>query len=93
MIWLPCRSISVRSVCWDTLVTNLLADQDDVDAAGLLLVDLEDLADVAVHAVGGDRAGVFEFQAVLVDPLARCAQVGNELLRTDDEDDVGGTQA
>src|SRR5437016_9513497 len=68
-----------------------LPDEDDVDAAGILLVDLEDLADAAVHPVGGDRAGVLEFQAVLEDPLARRFQVGHELLRADDEDHVGGT--
>jgi hypothetical protein len=34
-----------------------------VDAAGQLLVDLEDLADEAVLSVDGDCAGVFERQA------------------------------
>ena len=46
-----------------------LPDEDDVDAARQLLVDLEDLADEAVLPVGGLRAGVLEYQAVLVDPL------------------------
>ena len=36
-----------------------LTDKDDVDAAGRFLVDLEDLADGAVHSVGGERANVF----------------------------------
>ncbi len=35
-----------------------LPDQHDVDAAGQLLVDLENLSDEAVLAVGGDRAAV-----------------------------------
>jgi hypothetical protein len=60
-----------------------------VDAAGQFLVDLEHLPDVAVLPVGGLRAGVLEFQAVLVDPLAGRVQVGDDLLRADDEDDVG----
>src|SRR5580704_17605232 len=60
------------------------------DPAGLLLVDLQDLPHEAVLPVGGDRAGVFQDQAVLVDPLVRGLQGGDELLRADDEDDVGG---
>jgi hypothetical protein len=47
-----------------------LADEDEVDAAGQFLVDLEDLPDVAVLPVGGLRAGILELQAVQVDPLA-----------------------
>ena len=70
--------------------TDGLLDQDDVDAAGQFLVDLEDLADEAVLAVGGLRPGVLEFQAVLVDALAGGFGVGDDLLRADDEDDVGG---
>ena len=61
-----------------------------MDAAGQLLVDLQDLPHRAVLPVGGDRAGVLEHQAVLVDPLVRRLQRGDELLRADDEDDVGG---
>ena len=61
-----------------------------MDAAGILLVDLEDLADPAVLPVGGVGAGVLEWQAVLVDPFACRFGVGDELLRADDEDDVGG---
>ena len=62
-----------------------------MDAAGILLVDLEDLADAAVLPVGGVGAGVFERQAVLDDPLVGGFQAGDELLRADDEDDVGGS--
>jgi hypothetical protein len=54
-----------------------------VDAAWRLLVDLEDLTDGAVLPVGGIRARVLEFQAVLVDPLASRFRSGDELLRTD----------
>jgi hypothetical protein len=63
-----------------------------VDTAGCLLVYFEDLADDAVLSVCSVRAGVFEFQAVLVDALAGRAGIGNELLRADDEDDVGGAR-
>jgi hypothetical protein len=35
-----------------------LADENEVDAAGQLLVDLENLLDVAVLPVGGLRAAV-----------------------------------
>jgi hypothetical protein len=62
-----------------------------VDPAGRFLVDLEDLPDGAVLAVGGKRASVLEFEAVLEDPLPRCIECRDELLRADDEDDVGGT--
>ena len=51
-----------------------------MDAAGVLLVDLEDLSDAAVLPVGGIGASVFEFQAVLDDPLVRRFQVGDELV-------------
>jgi hypothetical protein len=61
-----------------------------VDAAGVLLVDLEDLSDAAVLPVGRVGAGVLEWEAVLDDPLVRRLQAGHELLRSDDEDDVGG---
>ena len=67
-----------------------LPDEDDVDAAGLFLVDLQNLPDVAVLPVSGIRAGVLELQAVLVNPIVRRRQGGNELLRADDEDDAGG---
>src|SRR4051794_27545156 len=43
---------------------DLLADEDDVDAAGQFLVDLEDLPDLAVLPVGGLGAGVLQRQAV-----------------------------
>ncbi len=60
-----------------------------MDATGILLVDLEDLADAAVDAVGGVGACVLERQAVLDDALVGCLEIGLELLRPDDEDDVG----
>ena len=43
--------------------------------------------------VGGDRAGVLEHQAVLVDPLPRRLQGGNELLSADDEMTFAAPQA
>jgi hypothetical protein len=70
--------------------TGWLADEDDVDAAGQFLVDLQDLPDGAVLPVGGLRPGVLEFQAVLVDPLVRRLEVRDEFLRAGDEDDIGG---
>src|SRR6185503_12110030 len=69
--------------------TDALADEDHVDAAWPLLVDLEDLADRAVLAVGSEGAGVLERQAVLEDPLTGRFRVGDELLRTDGEDHAG----
>src|SRR5450755_3265489 len=53
------------------LEADWLADEDDVNAAGQFLVDLEDLPDLAVLPVGGLRAGVFQRQAVAdhQDPL------------------------
>src|SRR5580658_3732211 len=71
-------------------VAGRLPDQDDVDAAGQLLMDLEDLPDVAVLPVGGLRPGVLELQAVLVDPLPGGLDGGDDLLRASHEDDVGG---
>ena len=61
-----------------------------MDAAGELLVDLEDLSDEAVLPVSGVRTTVLEYQAVLEDPLARGIYGRDELLRPHDEDDVGG---
>ena len=52
--------------CWSE--PGRLADQDDVDAAGEFRVDLEDLPDVAVLPVRGDRAAVFEHQAMTSTP-------------------------
>ena len=52
-----------------------------MNAAGILLVDLEDLADAAVLSVGGECAGILELEAMLVDPLVRRIKVGHELLR------------
>jgi hypothetical protein len=71
-------------------VADRLSMRDDADASGLLLEDLEDLSEVTVLAVGGIRASVLELQAVLHDPLVCRFQGGDELLRADDEDDVGG---
>jgi hypothetical protein len=73
--------------------SDRLADEDDVDGAGQFLVDLQDLPDLAVLLVGGLRAGVFQRQAVLIDPLVRRCQRGHELLRADHEDHVGAPQA
>ena len=61
-----------------------------MDAARKFLVNLEDLPDRAVLPVGRLRAGVLQYQAVLVDPLVGLLQARDELLRSDDEDDVGG---
>ena len=46
-----------------------LADEDDVDAAGQFLVDLQDLADLALLAVGGHGAGVFELDRPVLPSL------------------------
>jgi hypothetical protein len=43
------------------LEADLLADEDDVDAAGQFLVDLQDLPDLAVLPVGGLRIGAHPF--------------------------------
>src|SRR5450755_694491 len=72
------------------LEADRLADEDDVDAAGQFLVNLEDLPDLAVLPVSGLRAAVFQRQAVLIDALMRRCQRRHELLRADDEDDIGG---
>jgi hypothetical protein len=61
------------------LEADLLADEDDVDAAGQLLVDLQDLPDLAVLPVGDLRAGVLKRQAVPVDPFVRRCQRGYQL--------------
>jgi hypothetical protein len=45
-----------------------------VDAAGQLLVDLEDLFDGAVPPVVSERSDVLELQAVFEDPIARVVQ-------------------
>ena len=42
-----------------------------MDAAGQLLVDLQNLPHLAVLPVGGLRSGIFQRQAVLVNPLVR----------------------
>jgi hypothetical protein len=42
-----------------------LADEDEVRAAGKLLVDLQDLPLLAVLPVGGLRAGVFQRKAAV----------------------------
>src|SRR5207244_9984912 len=55
--------------------------RSDVDAARILLVDLENLSDAAVLPVRSVGSSVLEFQAVLDDPLARRFQGGHELLR------------
>src|ERR1035441_6672551 len=73
------------------LEADLLADEDDVNAAGPVLVDLEDLPDLAGLPVGGLRTGVFQRQAVLIDALMRRCQRRHELLRADHEDHIGRT--
>jgi hypothetical protein len=65
-----------------------LPDEDDMDAAGQFLVDLQYLPHLAVLPVGGLHAGVLKLEAVLVDPLMRRWQVRDELLR-DPGDRVG----
>ena len=62
-----------------------------MDAPGVLLVDLEDLPDLAVLPVGGVGPRVFEGETVLCDPLTGLLLAGHEFLRTDDEDDMCGT--
>ena len=54
-----------------SLEADLLADEDDVDTAGQLLVDLQDLPHLAALPVSGLRPGVLQRQAVLIDPLMR----------------------
>ena len=48
----------------------------------------EDLPDLAVLSVGRLCAGVFQRQAVLIDPLVRGFQGAHQLLRADHEDDT-----
>src|SRR5258708_20423373 len=75
------------------LEADRLADEDDVDAAGQFLVDLEGLPDLAVLPVGGLRAGVLQRQAVLIDPLMRRGHRRHELPRADDQDAIGAAPA
>src|SRR5207253_2460717 len=56
---------------------NGLSDEDDVDAAGVLLVDLENLSDLAVLAVGGVRPCIREGETVLDDPLTGLLRAGD----------------
>src|SRR5215204_1414371 len=70
--------------------SNGLPNEDDVDAAGEFLVNLENLCDLAVLPVGGVRPRILEWEAVLGDPLTGLLRGGDELLRADDEDDVCG---
>ena len=49
----------------------------------------QDLPYLAGLPVGGLRAGVFQRQAVLVDPLVRRFQGGHQLLRADNENHIG----
>src|SRR6476660_5624539 len=74
----PCQSAAEIS-CWgpprvlalpsSTSETNGLSDEDNVDAAGVFLVDLENLSDLAVLPVDGVRPRIFERETVLDDPL------------------------
>jgi hypothetical protein len=61
-------------------VPDGLAHENDVDSTRILLVDLQELADEAVHAVGRHRTTVFEWEAVLVDALTRRLEIWNELV-------------
>ena len=72
-------SAAGRSGWLGGLEADWLTDEDDVDAAGQFLVDLEDLPDLAVLPVGGLRAGVFQRQAVLIDALMRRCQRRHKL--------------
>src|SRR6476469_1648273 len=63
-------------------------DEDDVDAAGPLLVNLQDLPHGAVLSVDRQGSSVLELQAVLDDPLACRLGGGDELLGADDEDHI-----
>jgi hypothetical protein len=69
---LAVQVVPLRRIAFGVLKANQLADEHDVDAARVLLVDLEYLADAAVLPIRGVRAGVLELEAVLVDgpPLA-----------------------
>src|SRR5258706_255450 len=58
---------------------------------GKILEIHQELPGLAVLPVGGLRAGVFQRQAVLIDPLVRRCQCGHELLRADNKDHIGRT--
>jgi hypothetical protein len=66
-----------------------LSDENHVDAPGLFLVDLQHFANDAVLPVRRIRTRVLQLEAVLDDPLTRGLGVAEELLRADDEDDIG----
>jgi hypothetical protein len=61
---------------WVSSEAGRLPDENDVDASGQLLVDLQQLPHLAVLPIIGIRPGVFLRQAVLVDPLMRRLRVG-----------------
>jgi hypothetical protein len=61
-------------------------DEDDVDAAARLLMDLE-IFRWSCSAVGGQGANVIKLKPC--SSFARCLRNRNELLRADDGDDVG----
>ena len=56
----------------------------------VLAVDDEDLVHAAVHAIRRLGAGILEREDVLVDPAEALLEVGDDLLRPDDEDDAAG---
>jgi hypothetical protein len=64
---------------WRLSEADQLPDEDDMDAAGQLLVDLEDPSDGAVLPVAAYAPASSKFQAVLVDPIVR-RFYGHELL-------------
>ena len=59
-----------------------------MDPAGILLVDLEHLADAAVRTIDLQRAGILKLETVLVNPFVRGINVWIALLRDDPNRDV-----
>src|SRR5215470_3274986 len=68
-----------------------LGDEDDGDPAGGVAVDDQRLGEHASGAAGALHTGVFARQAVFADAAQAFAEVGDELLVPDDEDDVAGS--
>src|SRR5438477_9093213 len=67
-----------------------LGEEDDGDPAGGVAVDDQCLGEHASSAAGALHTGVFARQAVFADAAQAFAEVGDELLVPDDEDDVAG---
>src|SRR5215831_5225921 len=68
-----------------------LGDEDDGDPAGGVAVDDQRLGEHASSAAGALHTGVFARQAVFADAAQAFAEIGDELLVPDDEDDVAGS--